>query len=232
MLINPNTNRAVTERMAVIARQSAPPGVGIDTRTAGVGAPLISTADELATGGQVVVDMVDAERVTDYVGIIVAAFGDPGLDRLRRSCLVPATGIAEAAMWAAGAGGRRFAIVTTTPLLADEIEKRVVAYGHGASFAGLFLTIRSDAQLMNDDDKLGVALHEACTRAVDGGADAVVIGGGPLAHHTDQLQASIAATIINPVAAAVDLAVARCSRPPGETMSAAATLSEGDDWRR
>ncbi|WP_239519851.1 aspartate/glutamate racemase family protein, partial [Stenotrophomonas maltophilia] len=69
-------------------------------------------------------------------GVIVSAFGAPALQNLRQHMTVPVTGIAEAGMAEAAAGGRRFAVVTTTPNLVTSIAGLAERYGHGPAFLG------------------------------------------------------------------------------------------------
>ncbi len=66
---------------------------------------------------------------------------------------------------------------------------------------------------MGDRQGLADALREACERAVrDLGAQALVIGGGPLAVAARAIAHSLPVPIIEPVPAAVRLAVRRAGR--------------------
>ncbi len=212
LLINPNTNRATTAAMVEIARASDP-HARIDGATVRTGAPLLVDETLLAQGATAVVDLV---RATDFAGLdggIVAAFGDPGLDAARAICRVPLVGIAEAAMAEAAAGGGRFVVVTTTPLLVGAIERRAAAYGHGAAFGGVRLTVGDIDALMADPAALEAALARACERAIaEDGADAIVIGGGPLAVAARALASRFAVPIVEPIPAAMRCLRARLAR--------------------
>ena len=178
LLVNPNTSTATTDAMLAIARDAAPGGVVVEGATARSGVPLITTEAALAAAAAAVLDV---PRPAGLDGIIIAAFGDPGLDALRRTQGVPVTGIAEAAMAEAARHGR-FVVVTTTPGLAASIARLAGRYGHGAAFAGVRLTPGDPSGLMADPARLLTALAAACGDAMRcDGASAVVIGGGPLA---------------------------------------------------
>ena len=124
----------------------------------------------------------------------------------------PVTGIAEAGMAEAGAGGRRFAVATTTPDLRDSIAATAARHGHG-SFAGTWTTPGDPAALMADADALVRALEAACRAAIaEGGAEAVVIGGGPLARAARALAGTLPVPLIEPVPAAVRLSLVRLRR--------------------
>ncbi|MEM8852940.1 MAG: aspartate/glutamate racemase family protein [Pseudomonadota bacterium] len=206
-LVNPNTSAATTEAMVAIAQETAGVRADIKGVTAPFGAPLITDPDTLAVAADAVLTL--APTLGEYDGVIVAAFGDPGLFAVRERLPCPVTGIAEAGMEEAGAGGRRFAVVTTTPELRASIVETAERYGHYA-FAGTFITPGDPHQLMADADGLVAALGDACHAAVaEGGADAVVIGGGPLAQAARVLAATVPVPLIEPVPAAVRLSLAR-----------------------
>lgn len=212
LLINPNTNQATTAAMVEIARASDP-HARVNGATAHTGAPLLIDEALLAQGAQAVIELVRATDFSSLDGGIVAAFGDPGLEAARSICSVPLVGIAEAAMAEAATAGRRFVVVTTTPLLASAIERRAAAYGHGTAFGGVRLTDGDINALMADPAALEAALARACERTIaEDGADAIVIGGGPLAVAARALAPRFAVPIIEPVPAAIHLLRARLAR--------------------
>ncbi|UOM35231.1 aspartate/glutamate racemase family protein [Acuticoccus sp. I52.16.1] len=205
-LVNPNTSAATTAAMVAIAQEAAG-DVPVRGLTAPFGAPLITEPAALAVAAEAVASLAPDLAAADAV--IVAAFGDPGLDALRARLASPVTGLAEAGMAEAAAEGRRFAVVTTTPDLAAAIAAIAARYGH-RRFAGTWLTPGDAAARMADPDALVVALGEACRAAVEeGGAEAIVIGGGPLAQAARALAGTVGVPLIEPVPAAVRLSLTR-----------------------
>ncbi len=201
LLINPNTSTATTAAMVSIARTAAPAGVEIEGTTAHFGASLIATEDALEIASEAVAEILHTQAA-GFDGVVIAAFGDPGLD------LAPAgmnvVGIAQAGMHAAAEGGRRFSIVTTTSGLATPIERLVRRYGLEDRFASLRFTPGPAAALMSDPARLNDALKQAITEAREiDRAEAVVIGGGPLATAAMQLARELAMPIIEPVPSAI-----------------------------
>ena len=142
----------------------------------------------------------------DVEGVIIAAFGDPGIEAARQALAVPVCGIGEASFREAGAGDRRFAVATTTPGLVDAIAGRVATAGLADNFVGTFLTEGDPFALVADPAGLVAALAEACERARrKAGAEAVIIGGGPLAKAATEIAARLDMTIVEPIPAAVRL---------------------------
>ncbi|MEU6982586.1 aspartate/glutamate racemase family protein [Streptomyces sp. NPDC046324] len=212
VLINPNTSTATTAMMTAIARRTLGPSVRGVTVARGPRmltdpAALRAAAPEVAEAGRLVLASGTCR------GLLVGAFGDPGLAELRALSLasargqaavpVPVVGIGEAALLEAAASGRRFGIATTTPLLAESIVERVAALGLADRFTGLRLT-GGDPQALSADPE---ALRESLARAVQecvvrDGARAVVIGGGPLGEAADSLRAQFETPVIAPIPAA------------------------------
>jgi Asp/Glu/hydantoin racemase len=210
VLVNPNTSRASTEAMITIGRGCAQNGLSIRGVTAPFGAALITDEEALEQAALAVVSLAPRLRRTVCDGVIVSAFGDPGLQRLREALDVPVTGIAEAGMGAAAEKSRRFAVVTTTPGLTGVIARAAARYGYAAQFAGTFLTEGDPVALMAKPDTLVSALEATCRTAIrEGGAETIVIGGGPLAPAARALAATLGVALIEPVPAAIHLAQQR-----------------------
>ncbi len=221
-LINPNTSEGTTAAMVAIARKTAnlaSPDAKIEICgiTAPFGAPLIADEGALQLAGDAVLSL-DPGVLEQFDGIIVAAFGDPGLEALRTRMTVPVVGIAEAGMLSAGAGGRRFSVVTTTPKLVAAIERRADAYGLGGQLCSVRLTEGDLAQTMADPELLVSRLRTAVDPAVsEDGAEAIVIGGGPLAVAARTLASTTKVPLIEPVPEAVRLVVQRIETHPVRT---------------
>jgi Asp/Glu/hydantoin racemase len=104
------------------------------------------------------VSLIPTLRSQAWDGVIVAAFGDPGLADLRAGLDCPVTGIAEAGMAVGGADGRAFAVVTTTQDLSAAISDLAAHYGHGDCFCGVALTDGDPAFVMADPERLLAAM--------------------------------------------------------------------------
>lgn len=210
LLLNPNTTDTVTQEMLAIAREAAP-DLAIRGMTAPFGAPVITTPAALETGARAVAAMIGA-LPGDTTAVISAAFGDPGLDLIRDRLDIPATGIGEASFLEAAEAGRPWAIATTTPDLEQAIAARVRASGAGAHYLGCRFTPGDPAALTFQPQQLRDALARAIERAVADGAQAVVIGGGPLAQAARALAPQFDVAIIQPIPAALRLIRNRLAR--------------------
>ncbi len=208
LLINPNTSEATTQAMRQIAQDAAPQGVAVTALTAPTGVPMIVNAGQLAQSARVLEASLPHYRNLACDGVIVSAFGDPGLLALQEGLPCPVVGIGESSMLEARDRGP-FAVVTTTPDLAAPIKALAAGLGLCELFTGLWLTQGDPQQLLTDPAHMEAELEAACRRAMahpDLGS--IIIGGGPLATAARALSAKLHFPIIEPVPAAVKRLVA------------------------
>jgi allantoin racemase len=95
LLLNPNTSERLTDLMLRAAPAAASLGIEIVPATAPRGLPYIATRAEATLAGGIVLEML-AEHAAGMDGVIIAAFGDPGLAATHELLAVPVVGMAEA----------------------------------------------------------------------------------------------------------------------------------------
>lgn len=211
LLINPNSNDSATESMAALAQDVA----GERARIVGVsnaGAPaLLKTEADMATAstGVVALGQAGVEGAAP-AAIIVSAFSDPGLEPLRDAVETPVFGIGESVFQEAGANGRPFAIVTITPDqgLIDSFAARAEGMGLAGHYLGTFVTPGDPEALLNDANALDAALATAASEAKAAGAEAIIMGGGPLSAPARRIQSNVELPLLVAVDAATRAALA------------------------
>lgn len=217
VLVNPNTNRATTAMMGrrlQTALADMDCNLQVTTLTVTAGPAMITGPGALADAAGHVVDLVQglARVPEDAPRVVVAAFGDPGVPELQDAGF-RVTGIGEAAVRAAAEGGRRFAVATTTPDLADSIAglvPRALRKGSAADlFTGVELTTTEPLVLAEDPVACREELDAVVRRCLVAGAQRVVIGGGPLGDAAAGLAGRYPDVIVEPLtAAAAELSAA------------------------
>ncbi|MHC1551150.1 aspartate/glutamate racemase family protein [Phyllobacterium sp. K27] len=211
-LINPNTSIATTAMMVAIARDVLPSGFNIEGVTAKRGVPMILDEGQLAASASDVIEMAleDNDRLQ---GIIIGAFGDPGIDVLRDLVDFPVVGICEASMLEASMKGRRFGIATITPGLVRNFAVKARSLGVGHLFTGTRLTEGEPEALAADEERLESALFNAVEKCfLYDGASAVIIGGGPLGQAALSLGKQFSVPVIAPIPSAVALLLERIGK--------------------
>jgi len=206
-LINPNTSTEATELMLASAVRALPAGFSVQGRTAPRGQPMITHQVALDEAAQVVADYGVQVAAEGFDALIISGFGDPGLAALRRSVSLPVYGIAEAGIAEAAQGGRRYSIVTVTPDLHASLLIAAKTHGQKGTLASIRFTQAPLDAVMSTPQALEAALFEACQDAMKhDGAQAIVIGGGPLAKAARDIADRLHIPVIDPVSAAIRLA--------------------------
>ena len=207
-LINPNTNTRTTAVMAGIARdvvvKSTPTrNVTVTGYTADAGAGMILDMAALETASiavAAIVDRLSKDEKRRPDAIIVSAFGDPGLDYALAGFPCRAYGIGTESMRAAARATRRFAVATTTPGLQPGIDAIADRLGLASQYCGTFLTQSDPLKLAAEPLTQEAELEAAVQTAVEtGGAEAVVVGGGPLAVAARALSKRMSCLLIEPI---------------------------------
>jgi allantoin racemase len=180
LLINPNSSRETTAMMVEIARENSPCDLSVIGATAKRAPRMIVTREQLADAAAEVIEIASREAAK-VSGIVIGAFGDPGIQTLRKEVLIPVVGLCEASMLEAAAGGRPFGVATVTPDLAASIEGRAHDLGLRHLYTGIRLTLGDPVALATDAARLEESLGNAVAQCFEiDHAEAVIIGGGPL----------------------------------------------------
>ena len=203
LLINPNTSVRSLAMMLTAAAGCLPDGIALRGVHADAGAAMIVDEAGLAASEPEVLRLGLA-GAAGAAAIVVAAFGDPGLARLRAAVRVPVIGIGEASILDAAAAGRRFGIATTTLALVPAIRRRVEQLGLAGQFTGVRVPDGDPLALAADPPRQTEALAWAAADCFDTDkADAVIIGGGPLSDAARLLRDRFGDRIVDPVPAAM-----------------------------
>jgi Asp/Glu/hydantoin racemase len=211
VLINPNSNETATQSMADLARGAVGDVATIEGLSNASAPPLLTTPEDMANAiPGVVAAGVEAAKDPRVAAIIVAAFSDPGLAELRASVQVPVFGIGEEVFREAARDGRQFGIVTVTPNpeLIASFEAKAEELGFGAQYRGTRVTPGDPTELVKDPVKLDAALAAAVEESIDlDGAQAVIMGGGPLSASAIRLQPQFDVPLVVAVNAAARAAL-------------------------
>lgn len=212
LVINPNISDDVTALIESEALRSAAPGTELVVRTAGHGVEYIETRFEsLIAAGAVAEIVAEHTRAgADPVdGVVVAAFGDPGMPALKELAGVPVIGITEAALCAAALQGHRFSIIAISdrikPWYRDCVE-RFGLLGRLASIRSINETLNSIGSVQQDFKETLLALSRQAV--AEDGADVVILAGAPLAGLARELEGEIPVPVVDGISAGIRMAEA------------------------
>ncbi|MGO4681405.1 aspartate/glutamate racemase family protein [Microbacterium sp. 2MCAF23] len=204
LVLNPNTTDAVTALIDERVRRALPAGWSAEARSAHWGTPSVETAVDMAIAGLAVADEVIDHRSD---GVLVAAFGDPGLSASRELAGVPVVGIGEASTLLAARFGE-FAVLTIQPASVPTVRAMLRANGVESGcrrIEALPVPVLAAA----DPAAVRVLLRDAATRIVeDPHVRSIVLGGGPLGVHAEWLEEECGIPVIDPISAGIDRLIA------------------------
>jgi len=208
LLINPNTTATMTTAIGDAARAVAAPATLVHARQPTFGpASIEGHFDEAIAAAGVAEQVRLANPAPDAV--VIACFGDPGLDAAREATEAPVLGIAEAAFHAASMVATGFSVVTTMTRTCVIAERLLQRYGferccrgvHGTDIAVL------DLEAMARDTL--AQIEAACRHALEADrSGTIVLGCAGMASLTRTLQQRLRVPVIDGVAVAVKFAEA------------------------
>jgi Asp/Glu/hydantoin racemase len=176
--------------------------------------PYISSRADAVIGGAIALEMI-AEHQQGVDGVIIAAFGDPGLGGARELFDMPVVGMAEAAMLTACMLGRNFAIVTFSDGLTAWYNECLDWNGLRGRCAGIFSlsgTFRALADVQTEKEEALLALVFDVVKRH--GADVVILAGAPLSGLADTLREKAPVPLLDGIQAAIKQAEALIALRP------------------
>ncbi len=209
LLVNPNTSARMTEAMAREAQAIAAAGTRITGRQPSFGPVSIEGHFDDAFGAAGVAEQVRLAQAEAFDAVVIACFGDPGLDAARELTTAPVLGTAEAAFHAASFVATGFSVVTTMVRTCVIAERLVHRYGFERSCRGIHGT-DIPVLALEDGGAAVLAQIEAAARVAltKDRSGAIVLGCGGMAALRLTLQQRLGVPVIDGVCAAVKLAEA------------------------
>lgn len=223
LLLNGNSNAAMTATLASRARQWLGAAVTVDEETAAEGVPYIGSRRDCAltaahTLGRVEAHLARGDLAAD--AILLGCFGEPGLEAVREISPVPVLGMLEASVLCALQLGERFAIVTPGLRWPRMIEERLHALGVAHHCLEIVPVRVEDLALPLRQEQVSERLMEALEGLQRRAAPPVVIiGGAAFAGFAARLPAPPGCRLLD----AFDAALAQSL--------ALMRLAEGAEWR-
>lgn len=217
LLINGNTDAAMTARMVALARASAGPEVTIEGATARFGARYIATRSAAAIAGHAALDAL-AHALAGAPApdaVLLACFGDPGIAALRELSPAPVVGMAEASVLTAAALGGRIALLTGGARWVPMLAEYANAIGFGGRVVVRGIAPTGDAIAADPGSALPALAAEARAAVTEDGAEVVVLGGAGLAGLAGRIAGDVPVPLLDSLDCSVRqaIALARAAAP-------------------
>jgi allantoin racemase len=203
----PDTSTEMTAAIDRVAQAAAGTAARVITIRSQNGPHTIEGALDaaLATAGML---EVIAAYETPFDAVVVACFGDPGVDALRMLVRVPMIGIGAASFMQAACISQHFAMVTPTAGTPGRYAAVTAAMGLAEQFVRMYQTPLSVVDFESDDPAVLETLVFHAEQAVKDGADCLLFGCAGIADQIRAIEERVGVTCIASAAAGVSQAVA------------------------
>jgi allantoin racemase len=210
LLINPNSTASMTAAIESTAAAVAGSGTIVEAVNPPAGPTSIESEDDERRCIPFLLDEVrkaSARRRDTPDAYVVACFGDPGLDEVRRLVDVPVLGIAQAAMHAAALAAGAFSVVTSTSSTVPRGWELAKSYTPSQCL-GVYACDIPVLTIDSDPNTVG-PIGDQCEAALAAdGSRAIVLGCAAMAKFAGPLTQLLGVPVIDGVVAATLLAEA------------------------
>lgn len=180
LVINPNTNPAVTQRVREVAQRYSSSSVNFVVINPSVGPLSIETESDRSRAQEHALELIRDNAQSDYAAYVMACFDDLALNEARAMVSVPVVGTCEAGIKAVRAVSPQFAVITTVHDAVEGIRALMKRYGAGpqASVRAAGIGV-ADAASGQDEIRMRFVktVHDAIR---EDGAKAILLASGGL----------------------------------------------------
>ena len=210
LVINPNRTKAITEQMSLaLDGFRLTDGPEIVCATLDAGPPGIETQAHVdAATGHLLAWFEAAPEHRRAAAVVIGCFSDPGLIALRQTLSIPIFGMGEASYLMAAGMGEQFGIVAAVTASIGRHQRALRLLGLEGKLAGDIAVNIPVADLTNEElcwarlERVGRELRDGC------GARAIIMGCAGMARYRQRLEDTLSLPVIDPVQAAVGMALA------------------------
>lgn len=203
LVINPNTNPAVTHRVKALAERHLVPGIEFDVLNPREGPFSIETPAHRAQAQEHTLELIRARSGKGYAAFVMACFDDLALEEARELVDVPVIGTCEAGIAAARAVSPQFAVITTVHDAVSGIRLLMRRYGAGTEAsvraAGIGVAEAASGQEATID-RFVQTVRDAVR---EDGAQAILLASGGLAGQGPDIAKASGITVLDGVEEAI-----------------------------
>lgn len=211
VVLNPNTSATVTAALDRRARRCARPGTEVVTLCPARGPRAVESWADAYRSASGMLERI-AEHPQRFDALIMAGFGDVGVEALRETVTVPVVDITHAGAAAAAAVGGDYAIVTTVAGMVDPIRASLRAGGLAGRCVGIE-PIGAGIAESADEAAVLPRLADACKLLAGDGASSICLGSAAFTPHAESLRTLLDVPVIDPLEAAIALVEGTLGRP-------------------
>jgi allantoin racemase len=207
LVVNPNTSEDMTAAIDRVGQAAAGTSATVVTLRSQQGPHTIEGPLDAALGVAGMLEVIGA-YTQPFDAVVVACFGDPGVDAVRMLVRVPVIGIGAASFIQAAFLSQHFAIVTPAVGTPERYAAVAAAMGITRQFLGTYQTQLSVADFESDDPTVVDTLVFHAQQAVKDGAECLLFGCAGIADQIQEIAERVGVLCLPSVAAGVSQAIA------------------------
>lgn len=209
LIINPNTSEAMTNDIKRTIHRIKQQDTQVTVAFPDFGPEGLESFYDYALSAFGLCRLLEKEK-TQYDGILIACFGDPGLYAAKEICDCPVFGIAEASMSAALLLGAKFAVLAASDKAVPMMENMIQQYGMKERCSGVFSLNMGVLEAEADEEEAVERLIEKGKTAIQNGAEVLILGCAGMTGYADLVKEQLDIPVIDPVEAAFLVLEAFC----------------------
>jgi allantoin racemase len=205
LVVNANTSEEMTRDIGEAARRYARPDTEIEVTSPAWGPRSIEGHYEDYVAALATVETIK-ERASEFDGVVLGCYGDPGLFAAREISPVPVVGTAEASLLMACPVAHKFSVVTVLPRVKPLIEDTIRLHGLESRCASIRTTPLSVLDCERDPSAAEREIIKAGKAAIEeDGAEAICLGCAGMGPLDKAVQAAVGVPVFDGIACAVKL---------------------------
>jgi len=154
-----------------------------------------------------VLQMIQKAEREKYDAVIIACFGDPGLEAARELVHIPVIGIAEASILLASMLGHKFSIIVILRCSIPRAERYVRQLGLSSKLASIREIGMGIVELERNREEAEKLIMEKCRRVIEqDGAEVIVLGCAGMSGLAKRVRQELMVPVIDPTIAALKMA--------------------------
>ena len=208
LVVNPNSSETVTAAIMASARRAAGTGTELVAVTTKGGTRNIDSAfGDYLSGAYMLRTCLEAVRLHQPHGVVLAGFGRVGIDALKEALDLPVVSIAEASMAVACLLGHRFTTLTMLEQFVPYQQDLVRLYGFEARCASVrAINVNVEECVTNREETLRQLQAQIQRIVAEDRAEVVILACAGLCGYDGELSRASGIPVLDPVAVAVKVA--------------------------
>ena len=213
LVINPNTSETNRQVIVDVLTPYHEPNLEIDVVNAPKGPEGIISWVHKQIQGTEILPMITKAEDDGYNGVVIACFGDTGIEAAKELSKIPVIGIAEAALLLAPMLSRKFLLLETSKSSIPRMEQFIRQLGLNKDLIEFrALDSESDWTIIDslaNPEKTKQLIIKTCRKIMDeSSVDLIIPGCSAISEHTKAIQEELGVPVIDPVVTAVQIIIA------------------------